>query len=44
MKRVLRIGTEGKSKLSCKEKYLTGDIQSKIDSEITELLVKFIKG
>ena len=31
MKKVLRIGTEGKSKLNCKEKYFTGDMQSKIE-------------
>ena len=31
MKKVLQIGTEGKSKLSCREKYLTGDLQTKIE-------------
>lgn len=31
MRRVLRIGKEGKSKLSRKEKYVTGDIQTKVE-------------
>jgi putative transposase len=30
-KKVLRIGAEGKSKLTSKEKYLTGDIETKIE-------------
>jgi putative transposase len=31
MKKVLRIGTKGKSKLTCKEKYLSSDLQTKIE-------------
>ena len=31
MKEVLRIGTKGKSKLTCKEKHLSSDLQTKIE-------------